>query len=216
MCFKDEKLKTSLYKVLLFIHIANGIRSGALNLLYSYRYKAIQHYLIDEKTWKSKRQDLLIAAGLEGFMDINTVLSDLEEKLNTQYKTVNERFLSNENPYLSLHDKGHLIVQTPKIDSSEEKYAATLLSQVGYVPIVKILSDINHITQFTSSFKHHSIKHSKMKSQPEMIFAGVVGKGRNMDLNHLANSSNGINIDVLNNTVNWLFSIKTFKPPIIE
>ena len=36
MCFKDRKLKASLYKVLLFIHIANGIKSGALNLLYSY------------------------------------------------------------------------------------------------------------------------------------------------------------------------------------
>ena len=211
MCLKEGKLKTSLYKVLFFIHIANGIRSGALNLLYSYRYKAIQHYLIDEKTWESQRQDLLIAAGLEGFMDINTVLSGLEEKLNTKYKTVNERFLANENPYLSLDDKGHIIVQTPKIDSSDEKYASTLLKQAGYVPIVKILSDINHVTHFTASFKHHSIKHSKMNPQHEMIFAGVVGKGRNMDLNLLASSSIGVKAETLNNIVNWHFSLKNIQ-----
>ena len=142
MCLNDGKLKVSLYKVLLFIQIANGIKSGALNLLYSYRCKAIQHYLIDEKTWKSQYQDLLRAAGLEDFMDLKTVLPILEEKLNTKYKTVNEHFLAGENPYLSIDEKYHIIVQTPKTDSNDEKYTATLLDQAGYVPIVKVLSDI--------------------------------------------------------------------------
>ena len=211
MCFRDEKLKTSLYKVLLFIHIANGVKSGALNLLYSYRYKAIQHYLIEEKIWKSQHQELLRAAGLEHFIDVRTVLAAFEEKLNTKYKTVNERFLANENPYLSIDANYHIIVQTPKTDSSDEKYAATLLDQAGYVPIVKVLSDINHVTQFTSSFKHHSIKHTKMKPQPEMIFAGVIGKGCNMDLNRLAHSSIGIKAEILNNIVNWHFSVKNIQ-----
>ncbi len=211
MCVNEGKLKVSLYKVLLFIHITNGIKSGALNLLYSYRYKAIQHYLIDDKTWKLQRQHLLRAAGLEDFMDLKTVLPTLEEKLNTKYKTVNERILAGENPYLSIDEKYHIIVQTPKTDSSDEKYAATLLDQAGYVPIVKVLSDINHITQFTSSFKHHSIKHSKMKPKPEMIFAGIVGKGCNMNLNRLANSSIGIKSEALNNVVNWHFSMKNIQ-----
>ena len=211
MCLNEGKLKVSLYKVLLFIHTASGIRSGNLNLLYSYRYKAIQHYLIDNKTWKSRRKELLKAAGLEEFMKVKTVLSALEEKLNTKYKTVNERFLANENPYLTIDDKYHIIIQTPKTDSSEEKYASTLLNQAGYVPIVKVLSDINHITQFTASFKHHSIKHTKMKPQPEMIFAGVVGKGCNMNLNRLANASIGVKPDVLNNVINWHFSVKNIQ-----
>ena len=144
-------------------------------------------------------------------MDLKTVLPTLEEKLNTKYKTVNERFLAGENPYLSIDEKYHIIVQTPKTDSSDEKYAATLLDQAGYVPIVKVLSDINHITHFTSSFKHHSIKHTKMKPQPEMIFAGILGKGCNMDLNRLANSSIGIKSEALNNVVNWHFSVKNIQ-----
>jgi hypothetical protein len=41
--------RTSLYKVLLFVHIANGIRSGDLNLKHSYRYLSIQEYLIDKE-----------------------------------------------------------------------------------------------------------------------------------------------------------------------
>ena len=91
-CLVDGKLNIPLYKMIFFIHVANGIKSGALNLLYSYRYKAIQHYLIDKKTWKSQKSELIKAAGLEQFIDIQTCLPPLEEKLNTTYTTVNEHF----------------------------------------------------------------------------------------------------------------------------
>ena len=211
MCVKDGKLNISLYKMLFFIHIANGIKSGALNLLYSYRYKAIQHYLIDDKTWQSQQTELIKTAGLEEFINLTDVMPPLEKKLNETYKTVNERFLNNENPYLAIDDTYHITLTTPKTNSSDEKYASTLLTQAGHVPIVKVLSDINQITHFTSSFKHHSIKHTKMKPQPETIFAGIIGKGCHMNLNRLANSSIGINEDILNNVVNWCFSKKNIQ-----
>ena len=210
-CLVDGKLNIPLYKMILFIHIANGIKSGALNLLYSYRYKAIQHYLIDEKTWKSQKLELIKAAGLEQFIDIKTCLSTLEEKLNTAYTTVNERFLANQNPYLVIDEKYHMTLTTPKTDSSTEKYASTLLDQAGYVPLIKVLSDINQVTQFTAAFKHHSIKHTKMKPQPEMIFAGITAKGRNMNTNHLVNSSIGISSDSLQNVITWCFSMKNIQ-----
>ena len=200
-CMVDGKLNISLYKMIFFIHIAHGIKSGALNLLYSYRYKAIQHYLIDEKTWQSQKLELIKAAGLEQFSDVKMYLPTLEEKLNTKYKEVNERFLDNQNPYLVIDEKYHMTLTTPKTDSSAEKYASTLLKQTGYVPLVKVLTDINHVTHFTDAFKHHSIKHTKMKPQPELIFAGVTAKGCNMNINHLVNSSIGISSDSLQNVI---------------
>lgn len=42
---ENGTFRTSLYKILLFIHIADGIKSGKLNLKQSYRYLAIQDYL---------------------------------------------------------------------------------------------------------------------------------------------------------------------------
>jgi len=53
---ENGAFRTSLYKILLFIHIADGIKSGKLNLKHSYRYLAIQDYLIDKVTWKSQRK----------------------------------------------------------------------------------------------------------------------------------------------------------------
>jgi TnpA family transposase len=211
MCFKENKLNISLYKILFFIHLAHGIRSGALNLLYSYRYKAIQHYMIDTKTWKNKGPELIKSAGLEDFSKVEDILSSLSEKLDDHYQTLNENYLANKNPHLIVDDKYHIVINTPKIDSSDEKYAAQLLQKAGFVPIVKVLADINAVTHFTDAFKHHSIKHHKMKPQPGMIFAGVLGKGCNMDLNHLAHSSIGIKADALNNVVNWCFSVQNIQ-----
>ncbi len=50
---------TSLYKCLLFTHIVQAIKAGQLNLRYSYRYRAIQDYLIDKKHWHANKAQLL-------------------------------------------------------------------------------------------------------------------------------------------------------------
>ena len=46
---EGQSFRTSLYKVLLFVHISDAINSGNLNLIYSFRYSSIQDSLIDKK-----------------------------------------------------------------------------------------------------------------------------------------------------------------------
>jgi hypothetical protein len=38
---RDGKFRVSLYKALLFLHVQNGIKSGALNLEHSYKYRPL-------------------------------------------------------------------------------------------------------------------------------------------------------------------------------
>jgi TnpA family transposase len=209
--YTDGKLRISLYKVLLFANMADAIKSGRLNLLYSYRYKSIQEYLIEESLWKSQREILLARAGLSKFANFNTVMDKLRPQLDQKYQTVNQRFLNNENLHLSIDKDGKVKIATPKIDSDESEYISSLLSKSGFVPILQILSDINSITQFTTAFKHFSIKHKKMKPQLETIFAGILGKGCNIGINRMASISKGISEDVLTNTINWFFSLKNIQ-----
>ena len=44
------KIKKSLYKALLFWHSAEAIKSGEINLSYSYRYLSVEEYLIKKKS----------------------------------------------------------------------------------------------------------------------------------------------------------------------
>jgi len=62
----EGKLRVSLYKVMFFQHIANSIKSGALNLKHSFKYRTFEHYLIPKERWLSEKDELLERAGLTG------------------------------------------------------------------------------------------------------------------------------------------------------
>lgn len=203
-------MRVSLYKVFLFIHIADAIKSGKLNLKHSYRYKAIHEYLIDKIIWGDNKEKLLRDAGLSEYADLNTVLHELKQTLNSKYDAVNKRYLSGDNPYLTIENQS-LKINTPKVDNDNMGYISTLLTQAGYVPILQVLSDVNQATQFSSCFKHHSNKHKKMKPSAQTIFAGILGKGCNIGIGRMANISVGITEDILKNAVNWCFSLKNLQ-----
>ena len=207
---KDE-FRVSLYKALLFTHIADDIKSGQLIFDATYKYKGIFDYLINEETWLKDRDKLLQAAGLGEFSDASKVMDGLREKLSLKYRDVNARLADGDNPYLQLDSDNKLKVKTPKIDNSDFGFAGDTLMQNGYVPIQKILADVNQVCDFKSSFTHFSNKHKKMKPSLDVLLAGLLGKGCNLGINRIANISVGISEDVLNNTVTWFFDLKNIQ-----
>src|SRR5271165_7195594 len=84
---KDGKFRVSLYKALLFLHVQNGIKSGALNLEHSYKYRPLDDYLLDRDRWQRDKQQLIERAELEAFVNPHKVLRELDEALHQQYLT---------------------------------------------------------------------------------------------------------------------------------
>lgn len=203
--------RTSLYKILFFIHVANHIQSGKLNLKYSYRYLAIQDYLIGKKTWETERDALLKLAGLETFADHPIVIKALINRLDEKYHNVNQRVLKNLNPYISFsEDKdNHIQIFTPALDEKETKHISGFLNQVCYIPILRILSDVDDITKYTKVFTHHTVKHGKIKPRSETFYASIIGLGCNIGISKMAQISSGVNQNSMSHAVNWYFSLKT-------
>jgi hypothetical protein len=54
--WKDGKFRISLYKVLLFRHVAGAIKSGSLNLEQSYKRRPLESYLIEQSRWQAARE----------------------------------------------------------------------------------------------------------------------------------------------------------------
>lgn len=208
---QNGTFRVSLYKALLFLHVASAIKSCHLIFDATYRFKGIFDYLIPEEIWRRDRESLLKAAGLTEFGDVSHVLSDLRSKLRLKYEEVNARFAAGKNPYLELDKDKKLKVKTPKIDNDEFAFIGDTLMQSGYVPIQKILADINDVCDFRSSFSHFSNKHKKMQPGIEVLLAGIVAKGCNLGLDRLANISVGISEEVLKNTVTWFFELKNIQ-----
>lgn len=208
---RDGTFVTSLYKCLLFTHIAQAIKAGRLNLRHSYRHRAIQDYLIDKKYWQANKAQLLRETGLLDFADGEAYLESLKQIIDERYTEVNERFLAGNNPHMTVDDNGYCRVRTPKIDSDESSFISSTLSQNGYVPILQVLQEVNRVCQFIRSFKHLSLKHHKMKPTDEVLMAGILGKGSNIGLGKLASISAGIREHTLHNTVTWYFDIHNIR-----
>ncbi|MFT7111436.1 MAG: TnpA family transposase [Porticoccaceae bacterium] len=208
---KNEDFKVSLYKAILFFHVADAIKAGQLIFDATYKYKGIFDYLIEEDFWKKHRDQLLQSAGMSEFSNVFQVLEGLRLKLSLKYATVNTRLDANQNSHCYMDDLGMLKVKTPKIDNSEFGFVGDTLMQKGYMPIQKILADVNYVCDFKACFTHFSNKHKKIKPTTELLLAGILGKGCNLGLNKIANISKGISENILKNTVTWFFELKNIQ-----
>ena len=209
--FADEGIVIPLYKSLLFIHMADRVKSGHLNLKYSYRYRAIQDYLIPQHEWQANKSRILRECGLAEYADGVSTLAGLKNVIHERFSTVNGNFLADKNPHMSVGADGRSRVATPKTDYESRSFIASTLTEQGIVPILDLLKGIDRVCQFTIAFKHFSTKHSKMKPTNETLMAGILAQGCNIGLNKLAKISTGIDIDILRNTVNWCFSQENIR-----
>ena len=208
---RGKQFRVSLYKALLFIHIAKATRAKRLNLLHSYRYRAFETYLIDKVRWETDKDILLEATGLSQFKDKTTILNTFATTVKKRIIEVNGRYSAGENPYLTLDNKGKPIIKTPKQENNDMKFISHIFENIEYQPISHILEAVNRVIHFTHAFKHSSIKNTKLKIVPAAIYAGLIAKGCNVGVNRMAKISAGINQDKLNHLVTWCFDLSNLQ-----
>ncbi len=200
------KLRTSLYKVLLFLKIADGIRSGALNLKYSYRYRAFDDYLVSKKLWESNKKELLEKAGLSEMEDFSRLETNLKQAVQDQFKITNENIRKGVNQYATISNEGSLKVQTPKQEKEISETAVELFPKNRFISLFEVLSTVNKVCHFIDCFEHWQIKHNRNKPTDRTFFAGIIGYGCNLGIRKIAKISRNINPYELENTTNWYFT----------
>lgn len=200
------KLRISLYKVLLFLKIADAIRSGALNLKYSYKYQPFDNYLISKEKWKSNKNDLLEKAGLVEIVNFSVLEVKLRKVVQNQFKVTNENIITKINEYAKVEDNGSLKIQTPKQEHESIENEIDLFPRNRFVSLFEVLSTINSLSKFTDYFEHLQVKNNRNKPNSTIFFAGIIGYGCNVGIRKIAKISKNINRNVLENTINWYFT----------
>ena len=205
---KDENgvFRASLYKSLLFIKIADAIKAGILNLEHSYRYLSLDEYLCSKKQWGNNKDELIKHAGFENIKRFWDVIKPLKKSLHAQYCKMNTRINTEENIYITFNKKGKVIVKTPKVNKTDGQRISELFPKNEYISILDLLMDIDKQTTFTECFQHYSVKNKNKRPLPTFFYAGLLGKGCNIGISKLANTSKGISEPTLENVVNWYFS----------
>jgi len=201
---KKKKIRVSLYKILLFIKISHGIRSGALNLIHSYDYRAFENYLLPISIWKDQKAEILERSGLSKFKKWENVEQGLKKSLKAQYKITNQNIENKENDYIKVDKNGKLILSRYKAQEAPEDILE-LFPQNKYISIYEILLTIHKMTGYLDSFEHVGHKHGRDLPDPTTLIAGIIGYGCNIGINKIAKLSRDVNANKLMNSIKMRF-----------
>lgn len=202
------KWRISLYKVLLFVAVADVLKSGTLTVSASYRYRPLGDYLLAKKSWEAQLEQMLEQYALTDFADVNEVMGNLKTQLNERFAKVDLHLKSGENKHIRFDKADKIIIITPKVEKPDTVKISELLKPYRYTSILRVLRDINSATFFADCFTHYSVKHSKAKPSVETLFGGIVAQGCNIGAAKVANTSTGIELNALNHALTWHFSLE--------
>lgn len=205
---KTGKFRVSLYKALLYLYVANGLKAGIISLKSAYRYLSLENYLYSQEKWQKDKIKLLGDTQLSNMQNIDLLLMQLKQQLDSQYTKTNVQINHGNNTYVKFDAKNRPIVATPKVEKPNTKSVASLFSECKYVPILKLLTDIQQVTDYLSCFRHLSVKDKQVLPSDKVFYAAILGLGCNIGINKIANVSKGISEDVLVNLVNWHISLE--------
>jgi TnpA family transposase len=208
MLFTSEgKFRISLYKCLLFIHVAQALKSGTLNLKHSYKYRSLDDYLIPVEKWQANKDGYLQRAAMRDLVDPMPVLAELRQTLDKHYHDSNQRIKNNENPLIKFHKDGSFVVTTPKFEEARAEPLKPLFPEQRYISLLEVLHTISKQTGFLESFEHWQVNRTGRKPAPRTFFAGIMGYGCNLGLKKMATISKHINASELETTSAWYFSL---------
>ena len=204
---KEGKFRVSLYKALLFLHVQSGIKSGALNLEHSYKYRPLDDYLIDRVRWQRDKQDLIERAGLEALVDPRKVLKELDEALSQHYLLTNQNITEGKNPHIKFSKNGGFTLATPKQEESDAEPLQQFFPDRRFVPLVEILATVNRFSHYVDELQHPQQRYHHGKPSEATIYAGMIGIGCTIGLRRMMRISRGVTEAELEHTVNWHFSL---------
>jgi hypothetical protein len=169
---KDGKFGVSLYKALLFLHVQSTIKSGALNLEHSYKYRPLDDYLVDRGRWQRDKQQLVERTGLEGFIDPRKTLKELDEALYQQYLTINQNIAEGKNPHIKFKKNGTFTLSTPKQEESDAEPLQQYFPEHRFVPLVEVLATVNRFTHFVDELQHPQQRYHHASPRKPRSMAG--------------------------------------------
>jgi TnpA family transposase len=202
----NQRFRVSLYKALLFIHIQGAIKSGALNLEHSFKYRSLDGYLISRKRWFRNKVALLERAELKSFVDPKNVLKELDKMLYRQYITTNNNIKDGSNILISFDKEGRFRLKTPKQNNPEVESLQNFFPDRHRVPLLEVLATVNRHSGFLSEFQHWQQRYNRTTPPQKVFYAGIIGLGCGIGTREMAQISRQINESELEHAVNWFFS----------
>ena len=210
---EDDKgnFRVSLYKALLFLKVAESLKSGALSLPCSYKYRQLDDYLIPKEQWNAKREDYIKQASLEDLADIDALLSVSEKELQASFKSLNKLILKDKTPDIICRTDGSFIVKTSKLEDRETHSISSIVPHKKDIPIQSVLSIANEQTEFLKQFTHDAPSRYHHRPEDNALFATLIAYGGNVGIARMARITKGQSQAILENIAALYMQIDNTK-----
>lgn len=203
----DEPFRISLYKIFFFIAIAEGIKSGSLNLKNSYRFRAFNDYLIDSEEYEQNKDSLLKQHHMELLCTPENTLGNLKGELDGIYKNVNGNIVKGINSFFHARGDESFVVQTPKVEKDEsDDTIGVYLPKERFIPLIDVLRQIDNLSVFSVKFLHHTKTLHHRAPKPNALYASLIGYGCNISIPKMAKISKGISVHDIDHIRTWYLS----------
>ncbi len=203
----DEPFRISLYKMFLFVAIAEGIKSGSLNLKNSYRFRAFNDYLIDSEEYERNKDLYLKQHHMELLHTSKDTLGDLKDELDGIYRSVNGNIVKGINSFFHAKGDGSFVVQTPKVEKDEnDDTTGVYLPKERFIPLIDVLRQIDNLSIYSAKFLHHTKTLHHRAPKPNALYASLIGYGCNISIPKMAKISKGISVHDIDHIRTWYLS----------
>ena len=206
---KGKDFKKSLYKVFLFLAVADNLKAGRLNLKYSYRFRSAQEYMLQAQDFTENMDKYLEMAELKQKQNFETVGLILTNKSNEVYINTNRAIMHGQNTFIRFDDKGDFILETPKIPDSNTKLS-DLLPKEQYISLIEIMYTVARSTKFWNYFENMQQRSNKVKVDKEVLLATIFALGCNIGISKAAKITN-LNESDLEYARKWFLSVENLK-----
>jgi hypothetical protein len=201
----NGKLRVSLYKVLLFRAVRDGLRDGTLTVLSSYDYRSVDEYQIPRSQWTMHRQAYLNRANLHQHDPLSTTLLALNQRLNAQFKQTNDSLSANPQVFFDAHGGWHL--HRYRAEESQEPSVTHLLYPASRViSLREVLLQVEQVTHFLETLQHQGFTQKPTRPDQRLLLAALIGYGENIGIRKMALISKSISVHTLETIATQYFS----------
>nr|MCU0240679.1 Tn3 family transposase [Pyrinomonadaceae bacterium] len=200
----ENKFPISLYKILLFQKIAQGIKSGKVNFTSSHKYRSLEDYLIPMNQWNDKSLNLLEKAELSQSQDFANLKSNLSKITHQKFIEVNKKLKNNE--WFKQKSAEDWTISTPPVEKTELSGLKQYFPNRQLVSLGEVFSTVQTATNFLEEFNHWHISTKQKRPSHRSFCAAIIGYGCEIGIGKISHIAKNINETELENAVNWYLS----------
>ncbi len=187
------------------------LEAGDIYCRNSVRFRSLEDDLIDDKTWLTKKDELIEFAGLPFLkLSVEEHLSALENELEDRITAVNRRIEAGENEYIKVTNKPGKSGWSLKYPSDKDETNHPVFDDLKQVSIGSVLEFVNGRCQFMDAFEHVLDRYVKTRADKQAISATLLSWGTNTGLGRMGQISD-IDYNTLATTSDNFFRLETLR-----